>query len=185
MKHALDPDVVSFVKTGVVPKSSPAFLHIPTVLGRVRYWSDHTGNAISDDNLLVTTDFALTVHRDDSTRNIESEFGNKPIGSYRPVSPMQIRLAATLSSYGSFNAYFLTSKIRASGLPFVYTYTPPKVTRSAQSFDDLSFFSIPPSSRIPIDLPKPQSCSSISSPDSYTRLSFEDYSSLCEFLGLD
>ncbi len=74
MKHALDPDVVSFVKTGVVPKSSPAFLHIPTVLGRVRYWSDHTGNAISDDNLLVTTDFALTVHRGDSTRNIESEF---------------------------------------------------------------------------------------------------------------
>ncbi|KAF9016696.1 hypothetical protein BDZ89DRAFT_1075364 [Hymenopellis radicata] len=184
-KHVLDPDVTAFVKTGVIPESSTAFHHIATVLDRVRYWSDHSGNAIFDDNILVTTDFALTVQRDGT--HIEVEFWKQAhwFLSTNIADADPSRCYVVLVSQWELQRLLYLIRNKGQRSPVRLHMYSPKVTRSAQSFDDLSFFSIPP---LQPNSPRPSKASMLQlnlfSGQLYPS-SFEDYSTLCEFLGLD
>jgi len=178
-EHFLHPDVVSFVKTGVIPPlhGGSAFLPVFTTL-------EKSSAATRDSDvwspfILATADFCETIDPDsESTQGTMDQY-------LRPVQWILSRkkdLGQLLVLLSSFEADLLMPDIRASEYVHLHVYAP-RTSQRMKPSDDLRLYSIPP---LPSDWTPPL--------DLIDRLNvfagqlylsdYKSYLRLCRFLGV-
>ena len=174
-KHYLHPDVVAFVKTGVIPQrnSESAFLPVFTTLEKssaatreADIWSPH---------ILATADFSKT---------IKPELTQGTIDQYlRPVQwILSSKKDQVLVLLSPFEAHHLMPDIRASEHVHLHLYAP-RTSKRMKLCDDLSLYSIPP---LPSDWTPPWDLIdqvNIFAGQLYLR-DYESYLRVCRFLGV-
>ena len=176
-KHSLHPEVVAFVKTGIIPPlhSSSAFLPVFTTLER---GSAATCNAdVWSPSIMATADFCRTI-KPDSTRGSVDQY-------LRPIQWILSRKNhrdQALVLLSPFEADRLMPDIRASEYVHLHLYVPRTSPRMKPS-DDLRLYSIPP---LPSDWTAPLNLMdqlNVFAGQLYLR-DYESYLHLCRFLGV-
>ncbi|KAF8127616.1 hypothetical protein EV363DRAFT_1452213 [Boletus edulis] len=168
--HSIHPDVVVFVKTGIVPTASKGFSRAFETL-------DATSAAANEAHIwspyvLTTTDFQKTVRS-----------SNKMDDYLRPVmwvvSGKRARNDA-LVILSPYEANHLLSEIRSSNKVHLHVYTP-RTTQSMKSCDDLALYNTPtvPTGWTPSPLLMDQL--NVFSGQLYLQ-GYETYIRLCRFL---
>ncbi|KAG6369467.1 hypothetical protein JVT61DRAFT_14837 [Boletus reticuloceps] len=130
--HSIHPDVVAFVKTGIVPTASEGFSRACETL-------DVTSAAANEAHIwspyvLTTTDFQKTIRS-----------SNKMDDYLRPVMWVVSGKRAcddALVILSPYEANHLLSEIRSSDMVHLHVYTP-RTSQSMKSCDDLALYSIP------------------------------------------
>ena len=135
--HSIHPDVVNFVRTGVITFSSAAFRPIFTTLGNssaapseLHVWSPY---------ILATVDFGETIVEHESPQRSVDEF----------LRPVQWVLSGKLDGndvlvlISPFEADHLLSEIRLSEHVHLHLYTPSTI-KHVRPCDDLKLYSVPP-----------------------------------------
>ena len=176
-QHFLHPDIVSFVKTGIIPPShsGSAFLPVFTTLEKS---SAATREAdVWSPFILATADFCKTI-KPESTRGTMDQY-------LRPVQwvlSSKRGLNQVLVLLSPFEADRLMPDIRASECVHLHVYAP-RTSQRMKPSDDLRLYSIPP---LPSDWTPPW--------DLIDQLNvfagqlylgdYESYLRLCRFLGV-
>ena len=175
--HFLHPDVVSFVKTGVIPPlhSGSAFRPVFTMLEKssaatreADVWSPH---------ILATVDFCETI-KPESTRGTMDQY-LRPVQWILSCKNDRDQVLVLLSP---FEADRLTPDIRASECVHLHVYAP-RTSQRMEPSDDLRFYSIPP---LPSDWTPPWALIdqlNVFAGQLYLR-DYESYLRLCRFLGV-
>ncbi|KAL5320169.1 hypothetical protein ACEPPN_010970 [Leptodophora sp. 'Broadleaf-Isolate-01'] len=173
-RHSVHPDVRRFVEHGELNRLSNAFRPAFETLRNTTARTNYEGTAWPRD-LLVTTDFASTVC---ATAGQALDFFLRPVHwivSCKRASDIDYVI---LSPY---EAQELLPSIRKHKRVILHLYSP-RLNFSVPTLEDLSFCAIPP-------VPKSWSTPAIANQlnlfagQLYVR-NYEDYSSLCKFLGL-
>ena len=177
VQHFHHPDVVSFVKTGIIPPlhSGSAFLPVFTTLERS---SAATCEAdVWSSLILATVDFCKTI-KPESTRGTMDQY-------LRPVQwilSSKTDRCQALVLLSPFEANHLMPDIRASEYVHLHVYSPCTSQRMKPS-DDLRLYSIPP---LPSDWTPPWALIdqlNVFAGQLYLR-DYESYLRLCRFLGV-
>ncbi|KAF8326329.1 uncharacterized protein EI90DRAFT_3070499 [Cantharellus anzutake] len=174
-RHRLDPDIVSFVRSGRTPAdSSLAFVTLfPSV--SILHPSPQQATKWSD-KLLATRDFVTVIKGLDVQKSIEF---------LRPVNwILSSARDPTLVVCSPFEANELLPEIRRSHNTTLHVYSP-RVNQPMRSFDDFRFCTIPP---LPTMWTEPERLTisqlNIFSGQVYLN-DFETYLELCNFLGVN
>jgi hypothetical protein len=177
-EHFLHPDVVSFVKTGIIPPlhSGSAFLPVFTTLEKssaasreVDVWSPH---------ILATVDFCKTI-KPESTRGTSLDRYLRPVQWILSRKNNRDQVLVLLSQ---FEADRLMPDIKASECVHLHLYAP-RTSQRMKPLDDLRFHSIPP---LPSDWTPPWALIdqlNVFAGQLYLR-DYESYLRLCRFLGV-
>jgi hypothetical protein len=176
-KHFLHPDVVAFVKTGVIPllHARSAFLSVFTTLEKSTAATREAD--VWSSLILATADFCKTI-KPESTRGTMDQY-------LRPVqwilsSKNDRNLVLVLLS--PFEADRLMPDIRASEYVHLHVYAP-RTSQRMKPSDDLRLYSIPP---LPSDWTPPWALIdqlNVFAGQLYLR-DYESYLRLCRFLGV-
>ncbi|KAF8121453.1 hypothetical protein EV363DRAFT_1364433 [Boletus edulis] len=138
--HFVHPDVLTFVKTGDIPSTSPlsstAFRHVFSADAAAASSGLHSGWS---PYILATADFCETIRENESVQGRINDY-------LRPVQwvlsgRMRGRVALVLLS--PFEANFLMPEIRVSEHVHLHLYIP-RTTKRMQPSDDLRLYSVPP-----------------------------------------
>jgi hypothetical protein len=176
-EHFLHPDVVSFVKTGVIPPlhSGSAFLPVFTTLEKS---SAVTREAdVWSPLILATVDFCKTI-KPESTRGTMDQY-LRPVQWILSSKGEGNRVLVLLSP---FEADRLMPDIRASECVHLHVYAP-RTSQRMKPSDDLRLYSIPP---LPSDWTPPWALIdqlNVFAGQLYLR-DYESYLQLCRFLGV-
>jgi hypothetical protein len=176
-EHFLHPDVVSFVKTGVIPPlhSGSAFLPVFTTLEKS---SAVTREAdVWSPLILATVDFCKTI-KPESTRGTMDQY-LRPVQWILSSKGEGNRVLVLLSP---FEADRLMPDIRASEYVHLHIYAP-RTSQRMKPSDDLRLYSIPP---LPSDWTPPWDLIdqlNVFAGQLYLR-DYESYLRLCRFLGV-
>ena len=137
-EHFLHPDVVAFVKTGLIPPlhSGSAFLPVFTALERSSA-STREANVWSP-FILATADFCKTI-KPESTQGTEDQY-LRPVQWILSGGKDRERVLVILSP---FEANRLMPDIRNSNHVHLHVYAP-RTSRRMEPSDDLRLYSIPP-----------------------------------------
>jgi hypothetical protein len=177
IQHFLHPDVLRFVKTGIIPPlhSGSAFLPVFTTLGKS---SAATREAdVWNPLILATVDFCGTI-KPESTRGTMDQY-------LRPVQWILSRKNdrdQVLVLLSPFEASRLMPDIRVSDCVHLHVYAP-RTSQRMKPSDDLKLYSIPP---LPSDWTPPWVLIdqlNVFSGQLYLR-DYESYLRLCSFLGV-
>jgi hypothetical protein len=177
VKHFLHPDIVAFVKTGIIPSlhSGSAFLPVFTTLEKS---SAATREAdVWSPQILATADFCKTIVPE-STRGTMDQY-------LRPVQWILSRKNdrnPVLVLLSPFEADRLMPDIRASEYVYLHVYAPRR-SQCMKPSDDLRLYSIPP---LPSDWTPPWALIdqlNVFSGQLYLG-DYESYLRLCRFLGV-
>jgi len=173
-KHSVHPDVTSFVNQGILDRDSHAFQPAFEVFSSTSAVECLEVEAWPVD-LLVTTDFARTVHAS----------GNYGMNSFlRPVhwiASRENRKSIECVVLSPFEAHALLPSIRQHKVVTLHIYSP-RVSMSARTLDDLSFCAIPVVPKYSLNPPFAMLLNLFAG-QLYLR-SYEEYLSVCRFLGL-
>jgi hypothetical protein len=176
-EHFLHPDIVAFVKTGIIPPLHPcsAFLPVFTTLEKS---SAATREAdVWSPLILATADFCKTIVPE-STRGTMDQY-------LRPVQWILSRKNdrnPVLVLLSPFEADCLMPDIRASEYVHLHVYAP-RTSQRMKPSDDLRLYSIPP---LPSDWTPPWALIdqlNVFAGQLYLR-DYESYLRLCRFLGI-
>ena len=174
-QHSLHPDVVSFVRTGVMPPlhSGSAFLPIFTTLQKI---SAATRNAdVWSPYILATADFCQTITPESTQGTIDQYL--------RPVQwILSSQRSPVLVLLSPFEADRLLPDIRASEYVHLHLYAP-RTSQRMKPSDDLRLYSIPP---LPDDWTPPWELIdqlNVFAGQLYLR-DYMSYLRLCRFLGV-
>jgi hypothetical protein len=176
-EHVLHPDVVSFVKTGIIPPlySGSAFLPVFTTLEKS---SAATREAdVWSPLILATVDFCKTI-KPESTRGTMDQY-LRPVQWILSSKNGREKLLVLLSP---FEADRLMPDIRASEYVHLHVYAP-RTSQRMKPSDDLRLYSIPP---LPSDWTPPWALIdqlNVFAGQLYLR-DYESYLRLCRFLGV-
>jgi hypothetical protein len=176
-EHFLHPDVVSFVKTGVIPPlhSGSAFLPVFTTLEKSSAATREA--AVWSPLILATADFCKTIVPE-STQGTMDQY----------IRPVQWILSRTndrdrvLVLLSPFEASSLMPDIRVSECVHLHVYAP-RTSERMKSSDDLGLYSIPP---LPSNWTPPWALIdqlNVFAGQLYLR-DYESYLRLCSFLGV-
>lgn len=172
--HNVHRDVERFVHQGILDRDSNAFQSAFELFHNtsanecleVGSWPTH---------LLVTTDFAQTVHAS----------GNQHLDSFlRPVHWVAIgknRNAVDCVVLSPYEAHELLPPIRQHRKITLHVYSP-RVSMSVRTLEDLSFCAIPAVPKRPLQPPSIMQLNLFAG-QLYLK-SYEEYQSVCRFLGL-
>ena len=137
--HFLHPDVVTFVKTGIIPSlhSGSAFLPIFTTLEKSSVATDDAD--VWSPFILATADFCRTIQPESTTGTMDQYL--------RPVQWILSRRKMDhdhiLVILSPFEADRLMPDIRASAYVHLHVYAP-RTSQRMKPSDDLKLYSIPP-----------------------------------------
>ena len=174
-EHSLHPDVVAFVKTGIIPPlhSGSAFVPIFTTVEKS---SAVTRDAdVWSPSIMATADFCRTI-KPNSTRGTTDQY-------LRPVQWILSRKNnhdQVLVILSPFEADRLMPDIRASEYIHLHLYVP-RISQRMKPSDDLRLYSIPP---LPSDWTPPLDSMdqlNVFAGQLYLR-DYESYLRLCRFL---
>ena len=176
-KHFLHPDVVAFVKTGVIPplQSDSAFLPVFTSLER-------SSAATRDSDvwsplILATADFCNTIDPESTQGTVDQYL--RPVQWILSRKNDRGQLLVLLSP---FEADLLMPDIRASEYVHLHVYAP-RTSKYMKPSDDLRLYSIPP---LPSDWTPPWDLIdqlNVFAGQLYLR-DYTSYLRLCHFLGV-
>ncbi|KAF9011492.1 hypothetical protein BDZ89DRAFT_1077751 [Hymenopellis radicata] len=134
--HQLDDDVKAFVRTGRIPSSSSAFLSPCRVISSLPHSSNHSNNFFHP-NLLVTRDYAVTVKGMNTSDKGSVDFLKDVHWLLCANGPPPVVVVIS-----QFEANELMPVLRTDSVVRLHIYSP-RVTRSMQVFDSLTFYSVP------------------------------------------
>ena len=177
--HAIHPDVVAFVKSGVIPTRTKLFKK-PTDIFRPAFdtldaTSANTNEAyIWGQSVLATTDFERTVITSGKTADYLRPV-HWIISSKRGSNDVLVILSP-------YEVSFLLPNIRSNKKIHLHLYTP-RITKSVKPCDDLSLYSIPavPDGWVPLSSLMDQL--GVFAGQLYLK-DYEAYIRLCRFLGI-
>ncbi len=172
--HSVHRDVKRFVHQGTLDRDSDAFQPAFELFGdtsaneclEVETWPEH---------LLVTADFARTVH---APKNQHLDSFLRPVHWVASAKNVNTVECVVLSPY---EAHTLLPSIRQHKMITLHVYSP-RVSISVRTLEDLSFCAIP---AVPKCRPHPPFVMQLNlfAGQLYLR-SYEEYLSVCRFLGL-
>lgn len=172
--HSVHRDVKRFVKKGTLDRNSDAFQPAFELFG------DTSANEYLEvetwpENLLVTADFARTVH---AAKNQHLDSFLRPVHWVASAKNGNTVDCVVLSPY---EAHTLLPFIRQRKISTLHVYSP-RVSMSVRTLEDLSFCAIP---AVPKCRPHPPFVMQLNlfAGQLYLR-SYEEYLSVCRFLGL-
>jgi len=172
--HSVHADVKSFVQWGILDRGSHAFQPAFEVFSSTSAVGCLEVVAWPVD-LLVTTDFARTVHA----------LGNQDLDSFlRPVhwiASGKKRNTVDCVVLSPFEAHALLPSIRQHKVVTLHIYSP-RVSMSTRTLEDLSFCAIPAAPKYSLNPPFAMLLNLFAG-QLYLR-SYEEYLSICRFLGL-
>ncbi len=173
-KHSVHPDVTSFVNQGILDRDSHAFQPAFEVFSSTSAVECLEVEAWPVD-LLVTTDFARTVH---ASENYGMNSFLRPV---HWIASRENRKSIECVVLSPFEAHALLPSIRQHKVVTLHIYSP-RVSMSARTLDDLSFCAIPVVPKYSLNPPFAMLLNLFAG-QLYLR-SYEEYLSVCRFLGL-
>ncbi|KAF8443938.1 hypothetical protein L210DRAFT_3643514 [Boletus edulis BED1] len=176
-QHFLHPDVVSLVRTGVIPPlhSGSAFQPVFTTLEKSSAATDEAD--VWSPFILATTDYYRTIEPESTSGTVDQYL--RPVQWILSSKRNHDQILVLLSP---FEVDHLMSDIRASEHVHLHLYAP-RTSQRMKPSDDLKFYSIPP---LPSDWTPPWTLVdqlNVFAGQLYLR-DYQSYLRLCRFLGV-
>ncbi|KAL4901190.1 hypothetical protein BDW74DRAFT_187846 [Aspergillus multicolor] len=181
-QHRLHPDLASFVVNGLLKRPSAAFMSPFNALKGTRA-AQHLVLHQSPSGLLVTKDFARTIHAQGSS---PPDFYQRPVQwilmSCAQSQPGKARVAEHIIIISPYEANALHSKVLESRNVSMHLYAP-RQNQGFSPIDRLDLYTIPTSSTT-VNIPTAVRIHlNLFSGQSYIS-SYEEYQEICDFLGV-
>ena len=142
LKHSIDPALIPFIQFGTTSSSFLSLLECLKFTSQGTAIRTTSRSFFQSDNLLATKDFSRTIYHCDERGSMDDFLRSVTWILRSAMVPEMLLLISPLE------ANELLPKIRKSDSTRLHLYSP-RVSRQVRSFEDLSFFVVPPSGGSP------------------------------------
>ena len=180
-EHCIDPDVTSFVSTGMLTAGSKAYMPAFTTLADISLAKSFPiGELRGDECLLATADFARTVRKAGASDALDAY--QRPVQWILTAVSNESNYVESAVIISPYEAQQLFGSIRRSKKVVLHSYQP-RWNRAYGALDRLDFFTIP-TLETPREVPPSLVAQLNLFGGQLYHSCFQDYQEACDFLGL-